>query len=81
VLDLHGMTLADAHRASLEHVYQAKQAGDYRYVTIITGLSGQICDEFPRWFENHSLVRSVKALRGGGAWEIWLKKDTLTQTR
>jgi DNA-nicking Smr family endonuclease len=81
VLDLHGMTLADAHRASLEHVYQAKQAGDYRYVTIITGLSGQICEEFPRWFENHAFVRSVKALRGGGAWEIWLKKDTLTQTR
>jgi DNA-nicking Smr family endonuclease len=75
VLDLHGMTLVDAHRVSLEHVYQAKQAGGYRYVTIITGLSGQICEEFPRWFENHSLVRSVKALRGGGAWEVWLVKN------
>lgn len=81
VLDLHGMTLVDAHRASLEHVYQAKQAGGFRYVTVITGLSGQICEEFPRWFENNALVRSVKSLRGGGAWEVWLTKGTSTPTR
>jgi DNA-nicking Smr family endonuclease len=72
VLDLHGLTLHDAYNRSVSHI--ANAAGKYRYVVIITGLSGQIREEFPKWFSNHALVRSINSLRGGGAWEVWLKK-------
>lgn len=80
VLDLHGLTVHDAYARAFAHVSEARLDKRFRYVIIITGLSGQIHEEFPRWFENHSAVRSVKALRGGGAWEVWLKKDTSTRT-
>ena len=73
-LDLHGLPIQEAYLRALEHVENAK--GTFRHVTIITGLSGQINVEFPRWFENHHLVRSIKPLNGGGAWEICLKKSS-----
>ena len=73
VLDLHGLVLHDAFQRSKGHVQNAAMMG-YKYVIIITGLSGQIHEEFPRWFADHPLVRSINSLRGGGAWEIWLKK-------
>ena len=74
VLDLHGLTVHDAYQQSMNHISMAKSKG-WRYVTIITGLSGQINIEFPRWFSNHPMVRSIEHKRGGGAWEIWLKKN------
>lgn len=73
VLDLHGYILHDAYQKSRDHVQNGAMMG-FKYVTIITGLSGQIHEEFPRWFANNPLVRSINSLRGGGAWEIWLKK-------
>lgn len=77
VLDLHGLTLHEAFQKSKDHIQTAVLLGQHRYVIIITGLSGQIHQEFPRWFTNHPQVRSINSLRGGGAWEIWLKrKDT-----
>ena len=77
VLDLHGMTLNGAHRAALDHIYNARLQSNCRYVTIITGLSGQICEEFPRWFDNHLGIRSIKSLHGGGAWELWLTRNVI----
>ena len=74
VLDLHGLTLHDAFVQSKAHIENAY--GRFRYVVIITGLSGQIHDEFPSWVTGHRLVRSINSLRGGGAWEIWLKKSS-----
>ena len=82
VLDLHGMTLTDAHRTVLAHIEDAALEGKLRYVTIITGLSGSIHEEFPRWLESHKDVRIINPLRGGGAFEVWLrKKGTSTRTR
>lgn len=76
VLDLHGHAVHEAHAKAMGHISSAQFDRRFKYVIIITGLSGKICEEFPRWFDAHSAVRSVKPLRGGGAWEIWLKKDT-----
>lgn len=72
-LDLHGMTLNEAHAQTKRVVYEAKIYG-LKYVTIITGLSGQIRREFPFWVEALPEARRVEALNGGGAFKVFLKK-------
>jgi hypothetical protein len=47
----------------------------YRRLTIITGRSGQINVELPRWLERNTNVRSINQLSNGGSWEIVLKRD------
>lgn len=46
-LDLHGYTVDQAHAATVEFLAETK----FKAVTIITGRSGQIKREFPRWME------------------------------
>lgn len=72
-LDLHGLTIHAAHSAVLDHVYQGRQMG-YRVLTVISGRSGQINAEMPRWLEGHRDVRSIESMNGGGAWKICLKR-------
>lgn len=72
-IDLHGLIIQDAFEAVQQHIETGRRLG-YKKLTVITGRSGQINLEMPRWFADHPLVRSINSLRGGGAWEIWLKK-------
>lgn len=72
-LDLHGLKIQEAFEAVQEHLYQGFHNG-FKKVTVISGRSGQINQEIPRWLENNSYVRSINSLRGGGAWEVCLKK-------
>ena len=69
-LDLHGLTLSEAHRYTMNFVDGASG----KYVMIITGLSGQIKKEFPHWFSNHKTVRKIEEIHGGGAYKIHFKK-------
>lgn len=73
-IDLHGMTIQDAYRAVLDHISNGALLG-YKRLTIVSGKSGQINVELPRWAERHVAVRSVEPFNGGGAWEIWLKRQ------
>ena len=59
-----------------EHVSRGYAEG-YRVLTIITGKSGQINIELPKWLEKNSRVRSVTPKNGGGAWEVCLKKRNM----
>lgn len=70
MLDLHGLTLVDAHRYTMDYVNGASG----KYVMIITGLSGQIKKEFVHWFDNHKTVRKIEEMNGGGAYKIFFKK-------
>jgi dsDNA-specific endonuclease/ATPase MutS2 len=72
-LDLHGLTLQQAHSEVLTLIREAKHAG-LKYVTVITGLSGQIRREFTYWVEHRPEVRKIDCLNGGGAFKIFLKK-------
>jgi len=72
-LDLHGLTLAQAHTETLAFVSAAKQHG-MKSVVIITGLSGDICREFPMWVESIPTVRLTQRLNGGGAFRLILKR-------
>ena len=74
-VDLHGATVHDAYAIVREHVYQGVQNG-YSKLLVITGRSGQINQELPRWLENHPSVRSIKQMSNGGSWEIVLKRTT-----
>jgi len=72
-IDLHGLTIQEAYSAVLDHISNGALLG-YKRLTIVSGKSGQINIELPKWAERHSAVRSVEPFNGGGAWEICLKK-------
>jgi DNA-nicking Smr family endonuclease len=73
-LDLHGMTLNEAHAQTKKAVYEANVFYGLKYITIITGLSGQIRREFPFWIEALPEVKKLEVLNGGGAFKVFLKK-------
>lgn len=70
-LDLHGMSINQAHSETKTFFYKAKLF-KLKYVRIITGLSGQIKREFPYWLEHMPEIRRVEMLNGGGAFKIYL---------
>ena len=74
-MDLHGVTVHEAFGMVQDHIYQGAQNG-YKRLTIITGRSGQINQELPRWLERNSYVRSVTQLPNGGSWEVTIKPAT-----
>jgi len=74
-LDLHGVTVHKAFGLVQEHIYQGAQRG-YKRLLVITGRSGQINQELPRWLEQNTTVRSIKQLSNGGSWEVLIKPAT-----
>lgn len=73
VLDLHHLTLQQAHEASNAHLEQAYYLG-IRKVQHITGKSGQISQEFETWAKLNPRVRKIQKQNDGGAWLLWLVK-------
>lgn len=71
-LDLHGLTLTEAFAATRDFLSRNMHS-EYRYVTIITGLSGRIRHEFHHWIEGHTVHR-VEELNGGGGVRIYFRK-------
>ncbi len=72
-LDLHGMPLHDAWKAVRDHVLSAALEGKKRTL-VVTGLSGAIRQEFPRWVENLPRVREATATNGNGAFVLRLRR-------
>lgn len=54
-LDLHGMTLCQAHVALADFVTKTP----HRCVLIITGASGALCKEVPLWLEVPALAHRI----------------------
>lgn len=71
-LDLHGLTLTEAYAATSDFISRCVHS-QYRYVTIITGLSGRIRHEFRHWLDGHGIQR-VEELNGGGGVRIYLRR-------
>ena len=72
-LDLHGLTIQEAYLVVRDHIENGALLG-YKRLTIISGKSGQINVEMPKWAERLSAVRSITPMNGGGAWEVCLRK-------
>jgi DNA-nicking Smr family endonuclease len=70
--DLHGMTLMDAH-AKVNRVIDGSH-DSFKYMTFITGKSGQMQKEFPDWLRTHPHVHRVDVTTDGGAYKVWFKK-------
>jgi DNA-nicking Smr family endonuclease len=70
--DLHGMTLQDAHALVQSEISQSQHT--FKYMTFITGKSGQMQKEFSNWLSQHAHVHRCEPLNGGGAYRIWFKK-------
>jgi dsDNA-specific endonuclease/ATPase MutS2 len=71
-LDLHHLTVQQAHDRSAEFIDCAHDAGKGS-IEIITGRSGDIRREFETWAQLHPRVRSIEPLNGGGAFRIKLR--------
>ncbi len=71
-LDLHGLTLQGAHSAVL--AFLEAHYGHEKKITIITGRSGEIFCEFPRWMELDTRVRAIEMLANGGSFLVHLVK-------
>ena len=67
ILDLHGLTLNQAHDAVRRFLRQARGAKIKR-VTIVTGRSGSIRTEFPIWM--NILGHSYSVLANDGSFSI-----------
>jgi DNA-nicking Smr family endonuclease len=72
ILDLHGMTLQQAHAAVMQHV--AACVTMFPYVTIITGKSGIMHEQLPDWVNTIAQIRSCEPINGGGAFRLCFKK-------
>lgn len=72
VLDLHGMTVHDAWKKCRDHIEQAK-LNKQKKITVITGRSGQISEEFGKWIGEWGYSLRTKSQNGGGCWFIQLK--------
>jgi DNA-nicking Smr family endonuclease len=71
-IDLHGMTVNEAHTTTRDYLKEASQRGE-KSVMIITGRSGIIRREFPSWLQ-FSHIRNFEELNGGGAFKIYFFK-------
>ena len=71
ILDLHGMTLAQAHRAF--QMFAAEAARNYKTAIVITGRSGQIRREFPAWASLHPRIRSSSMMPNQGSFKVTMK--------
>lgn len=69
LLDLHGMTVREAYAATRQFIAETT----HREVIIVTGLSGQIREEFPEWIALSKRVQGSTILNGGGAFRIRLR--------
>lgn len=74
VLDLHHYTIHDAYLAVREHLEQARWA-KVHWVIHITGKSGQILVEYPRWIELNPYAARTKLLPNQGSYKTWLKRN------
>ena len=80
-LDLHGQTVEQAHRSLIRFVQQSYTQGR-RCVLVITGRSGQLRQEVPRWLNEAdirpfiiSLAPAQVAHGGHGALYVLLKRQ------
>lgn len=73
VFDLHGKTTGEGFKATHEAIEWSLRDG-LKEITVITGRSGVMRQEFPHWLENHPNVQSITPARCGGSFRVKLRK-------
>jgi DNA-nicking Smr family endonuclease len=74
--DLHGMTVQQAFDHTIKLCARAYEYSLHQ-ITIITGKSGQIRQEFEAWMDNPRLaayVRFIRPLPNGGSFNVYIRK-------
>ena len=78
-IDLHGMTVQKAFNTVRAYLEEHAIHGT-KFVTVITGKSGKICDEFPYWCNNLGVVKECKPIPDGsgtaGAYIVTLEQKS-----
>ena len=62
ILDLHGMTIQTAYNKTRQFVQRHFDIGS-TLITVITGKSGKIAEEFPHWLNNLTCIHSYEQLK------------------
>ena len=75
-LDLHGLTIMEAYTSVMNHIDRAIE-NNHKKITVITGKSGKICEEFPEWIKNSKNVKRYELKNNKGSWTIWPKMNTI----
>jgi DNA-nicking Smr family endonuclease len=70
--DLHGFTVDQAHKQTIQFIEHSFAIGT-REVVLITGASGQIKQEMPRWLDLISHVQKYEIVNGG-SYKVRIKK-------
>lgn len=73
-LDLHNKTIQQAYVEVDNYIEKAKEQS-VKNVTIITGRSGPIKEEFPKWMNQNTNVRENNLLKNKGSFSVKMKKD------
>jgi hypothetical protein len=76
-LDMHGMTIAEAHRSFKDWVSSLQASGTPNGV-IITGKSGEIRREFPTWADLHPSIGQIEEMNGGGAFRVFIRRPRVS---
>lgn len=71
-IDLHGMTIAQAFETTAKVIHDAHKT-KVKKLTIVTGVSGNIRQEFPEWMKLNILVRGFKN-KNEGSFEVYIMK-------
>lgn len=80
VFDLHDKTTAQGFEDTHKAVNRSFHDG-LSEITIITGRSGIMRQEFPHWMQNHPYVRSIEPIKCGGAFRVKLRKPNTPPDR
>ena len=70
-LDLHGYYVHDAWKEFKMFINECQHM---KYVTVITG-QGKIKEEFERWVEADTMLKSCELLPTGGAFKVYYNKN------
>jgi DNA-nicking Smr family endonuclease len=74
-IDLHGMPIHQAWKHTLDTI-EACYHQQVKKLIVVTGKSGQICQEFPFWVEKSQYVRTFSMNENKGSWTIRIKKKS-----
>ena len=72
VFDCHHKSIQEAY-VDLKDFIERHYENNSKFITVITGKSGDINREFKTWMEKNRSVRYISKNDNGGSWKVFIK--------
>lgn len=72
VFDCHHKSIQEAY-VDLKDFIERHYENSSKFITVITGKSGDINREFKTWMEKNKFVRYISQNDNGGSWKVFIK--------